>query len=130
MVAERIYPGGYYASAGVSQKSNSGSQSLMSSKDVAQMAALRVRNKNGYSKEKYEKIQKDNGKLLKNLSDILMGKRLNVASHSVRNLPRKSLILHNKVHEQKQINMANQKMISNIMNIKTTIPSASEINAR
>ena len=65
------------------------------------MAALKVRNKNAFSKEQHERIQNDNNKLLKNLSEILMGKHLNVASHSVKNLPRRSLILNNKVHEQK-----------------------------
>ena len=52
-----------------------------------------MRNRNGYEKEKHQKMQKENNKLLRNLEDILHGKRLNVASHSVKALPKKSLIL-------------------------------------
>ena len=75
-------------------------------------------------------METENNKLLKSLEDIQMGKRLNVASHSVKGGPKKSLIYGAKKLEQVAISSGNQKLIQNIVNVKPTVPNAIKINER
>ena len=59
-----------------------------------------------------------------------MGKRLNVASHSVKGGPKKSLNQTTKKLEAAKADGENQMLFNNIMNVKSTVPNGKNISKR
>ena len=103
---------------------------MLKTKEIAETARRTVRNKNPFNKDKYKTITTENDKLLKSLEDIQQGKRLNVASHSVRGGTKKSLNITNKKIETEKQYTENQMLFNNIMNVKSTVPDTKRITER